>query len=216
MKRVVVQIMVAFALCVASTLLFALPAMAKGPSQGIITGPGLADPIRLREPGARTIGADLARVVELSGFCVGAWGGDDHGRVAQPPFGYLGPRYTITYAMGLSDRDPDRIVQYVYPFAEPVPITHMPPQQKYWGSNETVGAWYAARIGLRKTLIGLGLPASDASLRSAGRGIATAVIARHEGSIPTGSLATTVVLVLAFAAIVMRRPRSGLLRTHSA
>ena len=209
MQRVLVRATVVFTLCVASTFWFALPATAKGPSQGIITGPGLAGPIRLREPGARPIGADLARVVNLSGFFVGAWGDHDQHRLAQRPVGYLGPRYTITYSMGLSDRDSDKIVQYVYPFAEPVPITHMPPKQTYWDNYETVGAWYAARIGLRKTLIGLGLPAPIAALRSAGTGTATALVAPHEGSIPTGFLAASLAAVLAFAVIVMRRHPLG-------
>jgi hypothetical protein len=213
MKRVLVQITVVLALCVASTLCFALPAIGKGPSQGIVTGPGLAGPIRLRDPSARTIGVDLARVVEQSGFFAGLAGGD-RDRRAQPPFGYLGPRYTITYMMGLSNRDPDTIVQYVYPFAEPVPITHMPENQKYWGSNETVGAWYAARIGLTKTLIGLGVPAWGASLRSAGGDAATAVVAPHDGSIPTGFLAASVVIMFAFGAILRRRHHPGrLVRT---
>jgi hypothetical protein len=209
MQRVLVRATVVFALCVASTLWFALPVAAKGPSQGIITGPGLAGPIRLREPGARPIGADLARVVNLSGFFVGAWGDHDHHRLVQRPVGYLGPRYTITYWMGLSDRDSDTIVQFVYPFAEPVPITHMPPKQKYWESYETVGAWYAARIGLRKTLIGLGLPAPIAAVRSAGTGTTTATVAPHGGSIPTGFLAATLAGVLAFAVILIGRHRFG-------
>jgi hypothetical protein len=183
--------------------------MAKGPSQGIITGPGLAGPIRLREPGVRTIDVELWRVVRQSGFFAGAWGDDDHHRLVERPVGYLGPRYTITYAMGLSDRDPDRIVQYVYPFAEPLPITYMPAEQTYWGTSETVGAWYAARIGLRKTLIGLGLPAPIAALRSAGTGTATATVAPHEGSIPTGFLAATLAALLAFAAILIGRHRLG-------
>ena len=123
----------------AALLWTSVPAMAKGPSQGVITGPGLVDPIVLREPGSATIGADLADVVEGSGFFVGMWG-DGRDSLAHRPTGELGPRYTITYDMTLSDRRPHTITQYLYPYADPLPLTHMLAGQPYWRGSETVGA----------------------------------------------------------------------------
>lgn len=184
-----------------------VPAMAKGPSQGVITGPGLAGPISLREPGAHTIGPDLESVAMESGFFEGVWGGDpDH--LTHRPGGDLGPRYTITYDMALSDRRSDTIVQYVYPYAVPRPVTHMPARQGFWGSNETVGGWYVARIGFRDTLIGLGLPASAPSPPAAGIGTAAPAIPPTEfGPIPL--VVVVMMLALVFGAIMVRAHRSG-------
>lgn len=207
MKRGLVQTMSVSAICVVAVLWTSLPAIAKGgPSQGVITGPGLAHPIRLREPGAKTIGLDLAKVVMQSGFSVGMWGRDPD-RLAHRPAGDLGPRYTITYNMTLSDRLTGTIVQYVFPYAEPLPITYMPAKQKYWGGQETVGAWYAARIGLRQTLIGLGLPTSGSSQPAAGNDAGTSAVSSPARSIGTPFLAATAVLALALAALLMRRHR---------
>jgi hypothetical protein len=205
-KRGLVQAMSVSVICVAAALWTPLPAIAKGPSLGVITGPGLAYPIRLREPGARTIGLDLAKVVTQSGFSVGMWGGD-RDRLAHRPAGDLGPRYTITYNMTLSDRLTGTIVQYVFPYAEPLPITYMPAKQKYWGGQETVGAWYTARIGLRQTLIGLGLPTSGSSQPAAGSDAGTSAVPSPAGSIGTPFLVATAVLALALVALLMRRHR---------
>ena len=139
----------------------ASPALAKGPSQGVITGPLLPNSIRLREPGSPTIGPDLANVVTQSGFFVGVWGANDtHGSLAHRPAEDLGPRYTITYTMAIPERPSSDIIQYAFPYAEPQPITYIPPNQTYWGRSKTVGGWYAAPLGFKRTLIALGLPAS--------------------------------------------------------
>jgi hypothetical protein len=206
-KRGLIRATYVFAICVPAILWTCLPAMAKGPSQGVITGPGLEDPIRLREPGATTTGFNFERLVERSGFFVGLWGAHDRGRLAGRPPGNLGPRYTITYAMGSPRRHPDRIIQYVFPFAEPQPITYVPANQTYWGSSETVGAWFAARIGFTRTLLRLGLPASGSFERSTGRDEPTAAVS-HASSNPTRFIAAAVVLVLGLAGILRGRRRS--------
>jgi hypothetical protein len=197
----------AFAICVIEVMWTSDPAMAKGPSQAVITGPGLADPILLREPDAETIGADLATVLKESGFFVGVWGGDPD-RLTHRLAGDLGPRYTITYDMPMSDRRSDTIIQYVYPYAEPKPITYMPAKQAFWGSEETVGTWYVARVGLRETLIGLGLPASAPSPPVAGIDAPTAAVPEQTGSIRTRLLAGAVVFALALATVSIRRHRA--------
>jgi hypothetical protein len=194
--------------------IFAVPsAFAKGPSQGVITGPGLAHPINLREPGSATIGLDLANVVMQSGFFVGTFGGTLHlhGNLAHRPAGSLGPRYTITYMMALPGRPSSDIVQYVFPYAEPHPITYMPPNQKYWGSNETEGAWYAAPVRFRQTLVRLGLPATPLSggQSSAGGGNA----GNSSSNVPGSSLAVPLwiaaaLLVVLLAAMLTRRRRT--------
>ncbi len=201
------------AVAVVVVILAAPSAFAKGPSQGVITGPGLARPITLREPGSTTIGPDLANVVMQSGFFVGTFGGTLHlhGNLAHRPAGSLGPRYTITYTMTVEGRPSSDIVQYVFPYAEPYPITYMPPNQTYWGSNKTVGAWYAAHVGFRRTLVRLGLPATPLS------GAQSPAVGSDAGSplgtVPGGSLAmplwiAAALVVVMIAAFLTRRRRT--------
>jgi hypothetical protein len=204
MKRGLVLVMSSVAIGIVAAFWTSLPAFGKGPSQGIITGPGLSEPIMLREPGAATIGPDLAKVLEQSRFSLS---GNVRDRLGHRQDGDLGPRYTITYDMTLSDRLSGTIVQYVYPYAEPLPITYMPGRQTYWGTQETVGAWYAARAGLRQTLIDVGLPASASPQPAAGSEAGPSAVSRPAGSILTGLVVATVFLALALVAILMRRNR---------
>jgi len=196
---------------VAFVVIFAAPsAFAKGPSQGVITGAGLAHPITLREPGSATIGPDLASVVTQSGFFVGMWGGDDtSGRLAHRPAGSLGPRYTITYTIGGAGPPSTDIVQYVFPYAEPGPITFMPPNQAYWGTAETDGGWFAATVGFRETLIGLGLPETPQSAKSlavvSDEGDPISTAPRGSATIPLWMAGALV--AVAFAATLRRRRR---------
>ena len=197
---------------VVTVLLEASPAMAKGPSDGVITGPGLAEPIMLREPGAKTIGVDLANMIEESGFFEGVWGGDPD-RLRRPPPGDLGPRYTITYSMTMSRRLSGTITQFVFPYAEPLPITHIPAKQRFWGSSETVGGWFVAGNRFRTTLIGLGLPAVRPSSPTVGIDAVATAASPHGGSIWPWLVVAVAVMVLAFAIFLMRRRirRPGLL-----
>jgi hypothetical protein len=141
------------------------PAWAKGATQAVITGPGISKPITLApsSAGQSTYDPHLEKLAESSGFYLGVWGGRIKGPgrlLAHQPAGDLGPRYTITYTMLPVHGKIDDIAQYVYPFAEPRPITFMPSEQTYWGKNTTVGAWYAAHLDLKRMLVSLGLPAT--------------------------------------------------------
>jgi hypothetical protein len=195
----------ALALGVVLAFVAATPASAKGPSQGVITGPALAQPI--------TLGPDLAIVVMQSGFFVGTFGGTRHvrGELAHQPAGTLGPRYTITYTMAIPDRPSSNIVQYVFPYADHLPITYMPPNQTYWGNNETPGGWFAARVGFKQTLLRLGLPETPQAdfLRHRGD------VRNSTSNLPGSSLAlplwiTAAVLIVVLAAILTKKRRTRL------
>jgi hypothetical protein len=195
---------------VVSALLMSPPALGKGgPAQGVITGPGLVAPITLREPGSKTIGADLANVVQRSGFFHGVFDADPE-RLKERPAGDLGSRYTITYSMSLSDRRSGTIVQYAYPFAEPMPVTHIPANQQYWANNETVGGWFVAHLGFRQTLISLGVPVPGASGSAAGIDAAADVVPPNRAVSPWLVVAAAV-LASVLAAVLLRR---GLGRTR--
>jgi hypothetical protein len=51
-----------------------------------------------------------------------------------------------------------RVVQLVYPFGKPVPLTYMKPRQSFWGSRLTHGGWYRASLDLTNMLLRAGLP----------------------------------------------------------
>jgi hypothetical protein len=134
-------------------------APAKGPSQAVIEGPGLASPVALREEGSRGIGPVLSTMVEASGFLSGLFGGDE--MRARRPDGELGPRYRVSYTVdGLGRRSV--ITQYVFPFAAAGPVTYMPPGQRYWRGNATGGGWYTGGFELSRVLNYLGVQPSSA------------------------------------------------------
>ena len=155
--------------------LFATAALAKGASSAVIQGPGLAHPLTIVPPES---GVDqLLPLMHDSGFWLEACG-HCRGVVSRQPSGDLGPRYTVTYAMGLETTTPsNQVVQYVFPFAQPQPVTYMPG-----------GGWYVAHPRLKGLLFNLGLPATVAEATQISgyilrhRGVATA--APHGSSVP--------------------------------
>jgi hypothetical protein len=194
------------------TALAAAPAAwAKGATQALITGPGLSQPITLAPSmsSGQSIYPQLEKLAESSGFYQGMWGGRVRGAgrvLADPPAGGLGPRYTITYTMMPVRGKTDEIVQYVYPYAEPRPVTFMPPGQTYWGKDSTVGAWYqAAHVDLKQMLVSLGLPAAaptTAPVRADG-----ASGSGSGGSSPVILALVVIAVLLALAAVVTWRRR---------
>jgi len=190
----------ATAIIVASVLSGA--AFAKGPSQAMIEGPGLAHPVPLRDPSSRTIGPYLASMVQDSGFWDRLWCRHCPSRLVRPA-GVLGPRYTVRYTMTLEGHPSSQIVQYVYPYADPRPVTYMPGGQPYWTSGQTTtGGWYVARPRLRQLLIDIGLPATAPQVRHNPAALATTRASRGLPLIPIlvvlgFALASTAVIVLA-------------------
>ncbi len=93
------------------------------------------------------------------GLCHGRCGSKS--RLARRPSEGLGPRYTLTYTMNL-DVTPHEVVQYVFPYARPNPVTYMPARQTFLQHHETGGGWFIAPQRLERELITLGLPATAA------------------------------------------------------
>jgi hypothetical protein len=134
----------------------ALPAaaLAKGPSEAALTGPGLDnDGIALTGLG------DDSGIVSQSGFFPAAFGQSPDPMLAAPPGGKLGPKYTLTYTVPGPSGSDATIVQDVYPYAEPEPVTYMPPGQSFFDTEQTRGGWYVSTTGLRELLVDAGLPA---------------------------------------------------------
>jgi hypothetical protein len=149
-----------------------LPAggLAKGGIEATLDGPGLAEPIgygwtdtSAEDDPAR---APIEHLALASGFFTFVFADasvETYDRASRalrlrPPPGALGPRYTLTYRLW-SPTGEDEIVQDVYPYAEPRPLTYIAPGQPANGSAlETGGNWFVAVPELERALLLAGLP----------------------------------------------------------
>jgi hypothetical protein len=140
-------------LSLAFTFLAAPAALAKGPSEVVIAGPGLE----------RRITPDTALLQPLaegSGWSAAIFGYAPDPMLDEQPPGELGPGYTLTYLMPGPNDEENRIVQDLYPYATPSPVTYMEPGQELWGTQRTGGGWFVASPLLRELLVEAGLPAT--------------------------------------------------------
>jgi hypothetical protein len=182
-----------------AALVLVADAAAKGASEAEITGPGLANPISLAGEGQAGGGA-LTNLAQDAGFFPAVFPQIPDPMLSEQPRGDLGPRYTITYVMPGPNGVSDRIVQDVYPYATPSPVTYVKPGQSFFEGQQTRGGWYVATVLLKDDLVTTGLPETP----PAGGG---------DSSFPwtTAGLLATVALVLGLAAgaVVLLRRRPG-------
>jgi hypothetical protein len=180
----------------------ALPAsaFAKGPAAGSIAGGGLTT---IRIAGAEGSTTRFWRFVEAAGFFEAAYGP----RLPQTqPGGDLGLRYTITWKVPSSNK----LYQDVYPYAQPYPVTYMPPEQKIYGSK-VKGGWFVGGVKLKKALALIGVPTEapqpppparhEPPAQASGSGLS----ARDVGAIVAGAVILVLAVLLAIHA--MRRSR---------
>ena len=170
----------------------ALPAaaLAKGPSEGTISGAGFVKTFKVTYDGSGgTPGGDLT---QTAGFFPAAFGQSPDPMLHRKP-AVLGPRYTIVWTVPTGNGAPDRIRQLVYPYAKGGAVTYMKPGQPIFDMT-THGGWYRD-AGLKRTLVGIGLPAKAPSA-SDGR----------SWTLPTGLAAAALVGV---AVLLFRRRQRG-------
>jgi hypothetical protein len=132
-------------------------ALAKGASEAAISGPGLAKALELAgegQPGAE----QLERIAFESGFYPAVFEQTPDPMRDTRPDAALGPRYVVRYAMPGPNGELDTIVQDVYPYASPTPMTYVEPGQSYWSTEETRGGWFVAPTILTDLLVEAGLP----------------------------------------------------------
>ena len=91
------------------------------------------------------------------------------------------------------------IVQDVYPYAKPSPVTYMPAGQHVWAGQRTHGGWFVAGPGLKATLVAAGLPQSPPPVASS-------------GSFPWTWLLAGVLAVVILLALVLSRHRIARIR----
>jgi hypothetical protein len=185
-------------------------ALGKGASQAEIIGPGLTDPIVLAGEG-QAGGERLMRIAEAAGFFAATFGQSPDPMLDTRPTGSLGPRYRITYLMPGPNNELDQIRQDLYPYAEPAPVSYTPPNQPFFGTEQTRGGWYVASTSfLKDALVGAGLPDS-APIADSGPIAESGPIGDNSSTFPwmvVGALAAIAgVLVLGAVAVVLIRRR---------
>jgi hypothetical protein len=148
------QLLASLVVAALAGLVAATNAAAKGPMDASLTGPGLNEPIEFAAWGA---GSALWPLIRAAGLHRAAWGGR---LPSEPPAGDLGPRYRLTYSLGPHAND-GRVVQEVYPYAQPQAVTYTAPGQPFYAMR-TRGGWYVATSArarpLLSILIDAGLP----------------------------------------------------------
>lgn len=132
------------------------PAAAKGPSTASLSGPGLDHPLRIAGYGESGFGTPLGALVQFGGFFPQVFGQSPDPTTRTRPPGDLGPRYRVVYRVPGPTRA-SILVQDVYPYAKPNPVTHMRAGQRFWGVTRTKGGWVVAH-GLKVALVKAGLP----------------------------------------------------------
>ena len=166
-RRLISVTALATGMSIAAAITLATPALAKGPSQARITGPGLVHAIVISgdgEPGQQGSLATLAGQTSLFTVLFGAGGSiPPPARLrTPPPKATLGPRYTIIYTVpGVTPQPGEQfgqIRQDLYPRAAGGPVIYTPPGQDGFGRTLQVTGWLRGSPQLTRTLAQLGVP----------------------------------------------------------
>jgi hypothetical protein len=180
LRKLIVVITLAAGMSVAAAISLATPALAKGPSQASISGPGLVHTIVVSGEGEPGQQGTLAVLAGQTGLFTALFGADITG-IPQtptslrtpPPKASLGPRYTVSYTVpGVTPQPGEqfgRIVQDLYPDAVGGPVIYTPPGQDGFSQPLQVTGWLRASPQLSRTLARLGVrlrPATPAAPRT--------------------------------------------------
>jgi hypothetical protein len=185
LRRLTVVITLAAGMSIAVAITLATPALAKGPSQARITGPGLAHAIVVTGSGEPGQLGRLSTLAEQTGLFTAMFGTNasvppqtPHQLRTAPPKASLGPRYTVSYTVpGVSPRPGQqvgRIRQDLYPRAAAGPLVYTPPGQNGFGAGPLpVTGWLRASSRLPRTLAQIGIrPGTRAVLPPAAHPVA--------------------------------------------
>ena len=194
MKRLLV-------LAALTALVVPTAALAKGPDEAKITGPGLAKAIVITGPEEE--GSALMTFADAAGFFPGAFGQQPNTMLPGRPKGDLGPRYTVEYNVPGGDGESWTLKQDLYPYALPAAVTYMKEGQEIFDMTSQGGWWSDST--LKDQLVARGLPKTAASAE------ATRASSSSAGFFSTGRLGVLVLvlLVLGGATLVMRRRFHG-------
>ena len=140
---------------------WASPAMAKGPDQVTITGPGLDKPIVVTGYGEPGSGGNVGNVGELadgSGLFLVMFGSNssDQKLLTQAPTAQLGPKFLLSYRVPDATEGGSTVRQDLYPQAAGGPLTYTEPGQAVFGTT-TSGGWYQTPPSFGRVLVHLGV-----------------------------------------------------------
>jgi hypothetical protein len=190
-------------LLVLAVAALALPvtALAKGPDEAKITGPGLDKAILITGPEEE--GSPMMAFADAAGFFPAVFGQQPDPMLPGRPKGDLGPRYTIEYNVPGPEGEDYSISQDLYPYALPYAVTYTKAGQPIFDMT-TAGGWWTDS-SLKDQLVALGLPKTAAAAENASTSSSSA------GFFSTGSLGllVLVLLVLGGATLLMRRRFRG-------
>jgi hypothetical protein len=135
-------------------------ALAKGPIEASIEGPGLSSPLTFTGSGEAAMSADQPQMqlAEVAGFFPAAFRQVPDPMLARRPAGALGPRYVIEWCVPGPNGTEFRIIQDLYPYAKRGAVTYMKPGQPLFETAGTYGGWFVASPQLKETLVAAGLP----------------------------------------------------------
>ena len=171
-------------------------ALAKGPSEARITGPGLSKAIVIT--GEETDGSPIMDLVDATGFFPAAFGQSPNPMTSRPT-GPLGARYSIDYTVPGGNMTTFKIHQDAYPYAKPYSVTYMKAGQPIF-DMETKGGWFTD-TRLKEILVAHGLAKS----------VPTSSSSSSAGFLSTGKLGALVLvlLVLGGTFVLLRRRTDG-------
>ena len=153
------RLLVLATLATLATLAATAPAAAKGPSTASITGPGIDHGLPVKGEGESGPGTPLGSLVQFGGFFPQVYDEIPDPTTRTQPTADLGPRYQVVYRVP-GPSGTSTIVQDVYPYAKPSPVTYVRAGQRFWGVNRTHGGWFVSSDGLKTALVEAGLPKS--------------------------------------------------------
>ena len=184
-------------LLAAAALALPTAAIAKGPDEATITGPGLDKAITIT--GLEEPGSPIMAFAEAAGFFPAIFGQQPSPMLPGRPKGDLGPKYRIDYNVPGGDGTSFSISQDLYPYAQPSAVTYTKDGQEIFDMTTTGGWWSDA--ALKDQLVALGLPKTAAEAEAAGSSSSSA------GFFSTGRLGALVLVLLLVGAgtLVMRR-----------
>ena len=138
--------------------LLAPAALAKGPSEATVTGPGIGKTISFTGSGEAS-GTALGNLTEYTGFFPAAFGQSPNPMLGGRPAERLGPKLTIHYVVPGGNGATFRLTQDLYPYARGGAVTYLKPGQAIFDSR-SLGGWYRGGDVLKQTLVRAGLPAT--------------------------------------------------------
>ena len=145
-----------------AVLVLPTAALAKGADSATLNGPNLKKAgIVLKGSGEPGSGQQLGIIAEQSGLFPQVFGQSPNPLIKGLPKGAdLGPKYTIKWRFPGPNGTHGTVVQDVYPYATPDPITYVKPGQPVFNGQETLGGWFQTPFAFKQSLVAAGLPTS--------------------------------------------------------